>query len=279
MSELLRLEHITKVFQSRKGFFGSVPIKAVDNVSLTISRGETVALVGESGSGKTTLGRISLRLLEPTAGRIIFDGREITRIAERQLVWFRRRAQAIFQDPYSSIDPLMSVYEIVEEPLLIHSVAGESERDAIVHEVLEAVKLTPIDEFKSKYPHELSGGQRQRVGIARALTLKPDYMVADEPVSMIDASSRAEVLGVLRQLQLDYRITFLYITHDIATARHFSDRIAVMHRGRIVEIGPTETVIENPRHAYTKALIAAVPEPDPSNRFRERQVADYESLA
>jgi peptide/nickel transport system ATP-binding protein len=246
MSELLRLEHITKVFQSRKGFFGSVPIKAVDNVSLTISRGETVALVGESGSGKTTLGRISLRLLEPTAGRIIFDGREITRIAERQLVWFRRRAQAIFQDPYSSIDPLMSVYEIVEEPLLIHSVAGESERDAIVHEVLEAVKLTPIDEFKSKYPH---------------------------------ASSRAEVLGVLRQLQLDYRITFLYITHDIATARHFSDRIAVMHRGRIVEIGPTETVIENPRHAYTKALIAAVPEPDPSNRFRERQVADYESLA
>ncbi|NIM45510.1 MAG: ATP-binding cassette domain-containing protein [Nitrososphaeria archaeon] len=272
MNDLISLENIRMYFHAKKGFFRLVTVKAVDGVSLNIRRGETVAVVGESGCGKTTLGRVSLRLLRPTAGRVFFNGSDITWQRESELMWFRRRAQAIFQDPYSSIDPFMNVYQIVEESLLIHGVGERQERRELVYKALEDVKLIPVDEITTLYPHTLSGGQRQRVGIARALILSPDYIVADEPVSMIDASSRAEILHLLRGLQERYRITFFYITHDMATARHFSDRIAVMYLGRIVELGPTDKVIQEPLHPYIIALIEAVPEPDPANRLKERRV-------
>ncbi|MCL7389614.1 MAG: ABC transporter ATP-binding protein [Thaumarchaeota archaeon] len=271
-SELIRLENVKMYFESRVGLFKTIPVKAVDGVYVRILRGEALALVGESGCGKTTLGRLSLRLLKPTSGRIIFDGVDITDKDEKELKWFRRRAQAVFQDPYSSINPFMTVREIIEEPLILHRIGNNEERLEMIAKALIDVKLTPIEEFMGKYPHMLSGGQRQRVGIARALILKPEYIVADEPVSMIDASSRAEILYLLKELQEKYKISFLYITHDIATAKHFSDKIAVMYLGKIVELAEARELVRNPLHPYTKGLIEAVPEPDPSNRLRERKV-------
>ena len=268
---LLRLEDVRVYFSVRKGFFRALTVRGVDGVTLELGCGETVALVGESGCGKTTLGRASLRLVKPTAGQVVFDGTEISRVPEDKLKWFRRRAQAIFQDPYASIDPFMNVSQIVEEPLLIHNLGdSRGERRERVRAALRDVKLTPVEEFEAKYPHHLSGGQRQRVGVARALVLQPEYMVADEAVSMIDASSRAEILHLLGELQTRHGITFLYITHDIATARYFAHRIAVMYLGVIVEVGPASQVTENPLHPYTQALIAAIPDPDPANRLQER---------
>ncbi len=276
MEKVLELKNVSMFFKTRSGLLKSIVVKAVDNVSLGVERAKTVALVGESGSGKTTIARLSLRLLKPTRGRIVFEGVDVTDIPEKELKWFRRKAQAIFQDPYSSVNPYMTVRQIVEEPLILHKV--EDDRKSIVQEALETVKLTPVEEFLDKYPHMLSGGQRQRVGIARALVLKPTYIAADEPVSMIDASSRAEILYLLRELQEKHGISFLYITHDMATARHFSDRIAVMHLGKIVEMAEPKEVVVNPLHPYTQALIEAVPEPDPTNRFRERKTVTGEPL-
>ena len=272
MTELFRIEDLQVHFQAKKGFLGSVVVRALDGVTLNLERGETLAVVGESGSGKTTLGRAALRLLRPTGGRIYFDGEEIGQAQDSGLKEFRRRAQGVFQDPYSSIDPFMSIGQTLEEPLVIHGQGSARERTELIHRSLEDVNLSPAAEVAAKYPHMLSGGQRQRVGIARALILKPDFILADEPVSMIDASSRAEILYLMRDLQKTYGITFLYITHDIATARHFSDRIAVMYAGRIVEMGPSDRIIEEPLHPYTDALIRAIPEPDPSNRLRQRPV-------
>jgi len=271
---MMRLEEITMIFTSRKGVFRSSSVKAIDGVSLDIGKGETVALVGESGSGKTTLGRISLRLIKPTQGRVYFEDSDITDLDNAQLKFFRRKAQAVFQDPYSSIDPFMTVFQIIEEPLIIHGIASGKERAEQIFKSLENVRLTPPQEISEKYPHLLSGGQRQRVSIARSLVLNPCYIVADEPVSMIDASSRVEILDLMKKLQDKYSISFLYITHDIATAKYFSDRLAVMHKGKIVEIGQSAEVVNNPVHPYTKRLIEAVPEPDPSNRFRDRPVLD-----
>ena len=272
MKELLILEKIKMYFQIRKGLFRSLIVRAVDDVSLTLKQGETLGIVGESGSGKTTLGRVSLRLIVPTAGRLVFDGEDITLADDTKLKGFRRRAQGIFQDPFSTIDPFMNVYQIVEEPLLVHGIGDREERKGLVCETLEEVKLTPVQEFMPKYAHALSGGQRQRIAIARALILRPDYILADEPISMIDASSRAEILYLARELQEKHGMSFLYITHDIATARHFSHRIAVMYLGKIVELAPTSKLIEQPCHPYTQALIDAVPTPDPANRFRQRRV-------
>lgn len=272
MKELLVMDKIKMDFQVRRYLFRSQVVSAVDDVSLIVKQGETLGIVGESGSGKTTLGRLSLRLLKPSAGRLLFSGEDMTQTEEADLKVFRRRAQGIFQDPFSSIDPYMNVYQILEEPLLIHGIGDRATRTELVCETLEEVRLTPAKEFLTKYVHMLSGGQRQRIAIGRALILRPDYIVADEPVSMIDASSRAEVLNVARELQVRHGMSFLYITHDIATARYFSHRIAVMYLGKIVETAPTSQLINQPYHPYTRALMAVIPSPDPANRFIERPV-------
>ena len=270
MSVLLSVQNVSVVFHPRRGLFSAANVRALDGVSLTLGRGESLSVVGESGSGKTTLARVVLGLQRPSSGQVLLEGKDIARASERDLKAFRRRAQGIFQDPFSSLDPYMTVGQIVEEPLAIHRMGTSVERAERVRKALEEVRLTPIEETTAKFTHQLSGGQRQRVAIARALVLEPELIVADEPVSMVDASSRAEILYLLRELQERHGTAFLYITHDIATAYHFSHRVAVMYLGRIVESGPTRQVVENPLHPYTEALLRAVPEPDPANRTRRR---------
>ncbi|WP_244403872.1 ABC transporter ATP-binding protein [Pyrolobus fumarii] len=271
-------------------------VHAVDGVSFVIHRSEFYCLVGESGCGKTTTGRAILRLVPITSGDIYFRPRDeiidalrkllggkngavfsdgfvdIVRIPEKAMRIVRRDMQLVHQDPYGSLNPRYRIRQILEEPLIVHGVKDPGKRRKIVIEALEAVKLTPPEEYMSRYPHQLSGGQRQRVAIARALVLHPRFIVADEPVSMLDVSIRAEILELLKSLQRDMGISFLFITHDLATARYVCDRIAVMYLGRIVEEGPADEVIGNPRHPYTRALLAAVPEPDPSNRLKYREV-------
>ncbi len=224
-------------------------VRAVDGVSLSLRRGETLALVGESGSGKTTLGRTILRLLDTAGGRIIYDGKDITHLPEKELKGLRSSAQLIPQDPYSSLNPGFNVYKILVEPLAVHHHDGSSEeRQALLEKSLEDVHLAPPDMFLSKYPHMLSGGQRQRVAVARSLILGPKLIVADEPVSMLDASVRISILKLLEDLQKKYSISFLYITHDLATARHFSDRIGIMYAGKLVELAPSGELLEEPLH-------------------------------
>ena len=270
MSVIIELEDIKTYFYVSRGFFKTVPVKAVDGVTLKINKGETLAIVGESGSGKTTLGRTSLKLIEPVSGRIIFEGRDITDL-KGELKWFRKKAQIIFQDPFMSLNPYMNIKQIIEEPMIIHGY-DEKEREERIIKALSDVRLLPSEEFLPKYPHMLSGGQRQRVGIAKILVLDPVFLVADEPVSMIDASSRAEILYLLREAQKKYSMGIMYITHDIATAKYFSDNMAVMYLGKIVEYGETRKIIKEPLHPYTNALMEAVPDPDPQNRFKYRKV-------
>ena len=272
MSELLKLENISVTFQARTGLFGSVNVKALDQVSLSLNKGETLSIVGESGSGKTTLGRVSLKLIDPSEGNVLFNGINLNTMNNRSIKNFRRKAQGIFQDPYSSLNGFMTIYEILEEPLIVHGYKNKLERNEIVNSVLDAVKLLPVDEVAQKYPHMLSGGLRQRVGIARALTLNPEYILADEPVSMIDASNRAEILYLMKDLQQKYGVSYIYITHDIATARHFSDKIAIMYAGRIIETGNPREIIDDPLHPYTKALINAIPAANAKNRMIKREV-------
>lgn len=264
-------------YSLKRGLFSKpIYVKAVDDVSLSVSRGETLAVVGESGSGKTTLGRTLIRLLKPTGGELYFDGADISAQEESELRrWFRRRVGVVFQDPYSSLHPYHSIQFILEEPLMIHGVPRE-ERLERVYRALEEVKLTPPEDFLYKYPHMLSGGQRQRVAIARAVIMNPDFVVADEPVSMLDVSVRVEILNLLKQVQERHKSAFLYITHDIATAKYFSDYIAIMYAGKLVEYGPFKPVIREPSHPYTQALIEALPDPDPKNRLRQRKVAPGE---
>lgn len=273
---LVQLDNLKVHFSIRRGFWGTQTVRAVDGVSLQLGRGEVVAVVGESGSGKTTLGRAALGLVKPTAGQVRFDNDDLVLMGEGDRKRFRRRAQAIFQDPFASIDPYMTIYESVAEPLLIHGIGNEAERRQRIYTALRRVRLTPAEEIGDRYPHMLSGGQRQRAGIARALVLEPEFILADEPVSMVDASSRAELLYLLRDLRDQHNISFLYITHDIATARHFAHRIIVMYLGRVVESGPVAAVVAHPQHPYTQALIAAVPEPDPANRLKMRPVLQGE---
>jgi peptide/nickel transport system ATP-binding protein len=232
---------------------------------------ETVAVVGESGSGKTTLGRTVLKLIDQAGGKIFFQGTDLAD-SSLDIKEFRKKAQIIFQDPFTSLNPYMTIRQIVEEPLIIHESNTEEENERKVIKALNDVRLSPPEEFLPKYPHMLSGGQRQRVGIARALVLEPIFLMADEPVSMIDASSRVEILSLFKILQKKYNMGIMYITHDIATAKYFSDNIAVMYLGKIVEYGNTKEVLKNPKHPYTKALITAVPDPDPKNRFTDRAV-------
>jgi peptide/nickel transport system ATP-binding protein len=236
-------------------------IRAVDDVSLEIRRGETLGLVGESGCGKSTVGRTIVRLYEPLAGRILFDGRDITHLDDRALRPLRRRMQMVFQDPYASLNPRHSVGRLVGEPIRVHGLASRRDVDRRVVELLQIVGL-PRDAI-SRYPHEFSGGQRQRIGVARALALNPDFIVADEPVSALDVSIQAQILNLLESLQAEFGLTYLFIAHDLAVVRHISDRIAVMYLGSIVEVSPAEELYDNPLHPYTISLLSAVPIPDP----------------
>jgi peptide/nickel transport system ATP-binding protein len=236
-------------------------VKAVDGVSLTIDRGETVGLVGESGCGKSTLGRAILRLYEPTGGRIVFDGTDITGLSERELQPVRKKMQMVFQDPYASLNPRHSIGRMVGEPMRAHHTGSRREIDSRVRELLGIVGL-PAD-AAGRYPHEFSGGQRQRIGLARALALNPDFIVCDEPVSALDVSIQAQIINLLERLQGEFGLTYLFIAHDLAVVRHISDRIVVMYLGKVVEIAPASDLYENPLHPYTITLLSAIPIPDP----------------
>jgi peptide/nickel transport system ATP-binding protein len=273
---LLEVKHLVKEFGRshsllRKGHI----VRAVDDVSFSIDEGETFGLVGESGSGKTTSGRCILRLVEPTSGEVRFRGEDVLSFSGARLRQARRDMQIVFQDPYSSLNPRMRVGAIVEEPLVIHRIGSKAERRAQVEELFTLVGLDP-DQL-SRYPHQFSGGQRQRIGLARALALNPSLVIADEPVSALDVSVQAQVVNLLMDLQKQLKLTYLFIAHDLRLVRHICNRVAVMYLGKIVEMGPTERLFEAPAHPYTRALLSAIPVPDPG-ATRQRIVLDPTSF-
>jgi oligopeptide transport system ATP-binding protein len=270
---ILQVRSLRKLFPVKKTAFGREParfVHAVDDVSFDLGRGEVLALVGESGCGKSTLALTLLGLETPTAGSVLFEGRDVTHASGPEQKALRRQIQMVFQDPYESLNPLMTIGEIVAEPLKVHGLATDKgERAGRVRQALEDAGLKPAETYVARYPHQLSGGQRQRVVIASALVLEPALLLADEPVSMLDVSIRAEILTLLAELRAGRGISILFITHDLATAAHFTDRVAVMYLGRIVEIGPTRQVLAHPVHPYTRALLSVIPAPNPRLR-RER---------
>jgi ABC-type oligopeptide transport system ATPase subunit len=269
---LLEVRHLVKEFGRRGGFLraGSV-VRAVNDVSFAIDEGETFGLVGESGSGKTTTGRCILRLIEPTSGEVRFNGEDVLSFSRTRMRQARREMQIVFQDPYSSLNPRMRVGAIVEEPLIIHRIGSKPERRARVAELFDLVGLDPAQ--LARYPDQFSGGQRQRIGLARALALNPSLVIADEPVSALDVSVQAQVINLLMDLQERLKLTYLFIAHDLRLVRHICSRVAVMYLGRIVEMGPTEQLFEAPAHPYTRALLSAIPVPDPA-ALRQRIILD-----
>jgi peptide/nickel transport system ATP-binding protein len=272
VEEILKVEHLKKYF-TKKGLFSSktTTVRAVDDVSFSLKKGEVFVLAGESGSGKSTIAKLILKSIELDSGKIFFEDQEINN-ERKNLKKIRMNCQMIHQDPYDSINPRMRIGSIVSEPLEIHNVGNKDERFRRVIEVLHEVKLEPAEEMVKKYPHTLSGGQRQRVVLARALALRPKLIIADEPVSMLDVSIRAEMLELMQELQKKYSISFIYITHDLATARYFGQRIGILYLGKIVEMGPIDQVLTSPKHPYTQALIDAISEPDPENLHREKKI-------
>ncbi|SVB79076.1 uncharacterized protein METZ01_LOCUS231930, partial [marine metagenome] len=269
---LLEVRNLKQHFPVRRGAFGRIvgQVRAVDGISFDLWRGETLGLVGESGCGKSTTARTVLRLLEATAGMVRFDGEDVGAMGDERLRAFRRRAQFVFQDPFGSLNPRLSVGAMLEEVLRVHGLAKNNRRGRVV-ELLELVGLRP--EHVDRYPHEFSGGQRQRLGIARALSVEPDFLVLDEPVSALDVSVQAQVVNLLYDLQQELGLTYLFIAHDLALVEHVSDRVAVMYLGQIVEVADAHDIYNEPRHPYTRALLSAVPRPDPVNRdSRERIV-------
>ena len=269
---LLEVEGLKKHFPIHKGIFSKVSgyVHAVDGVSFKIGRGETLGLVGESGCGKSTVGRTLLKLLEPTDGTIRVTGEDITRLAGESLLPYRRRMQMIYQDPYASLNPRMTAGEIVGEPLIVHQIGAQEERRKRVSALFERVGLRP--EAINAYPHEFSGGQRQRIGIARALALNPELIVGDEPVSALDVSIQAQIINLLMDLQDEYKLSYLFVAHDLAVVEHISHRVAVMYLGRIVEMTDKRSLFEMPLHPYTEALLSAVPIPKRSARGRKRVI-------
>jgi oligopeptide transport system ATP-binding protein len=245
-------------------------VKAVDGISFTVKRGETLGLVGESGCGKSTTGKAILQLTRPTHGEVNFEGKDLTKLKGRDLRRFRRKMQMIFQDPYASLNPRMSVGSIISEPLTIHKLAGGKEKKERVQNLLQTVGLNPY--FANRFPHEFSGGQRQRIGIARALAVEPDFIVCDEPVSALDVSIQAQIINLLQDLQDQFNLTYLFIAHDLSVVRHISDRVAVMYLGHIMELTDRDSIFENPLHPYTKALLSAVPIPDPVVEKRRERI-------
>ena len=262
--DLVQVKNLIKFFPIRGGVMQRVVawVKAVDDVSFTIHEGETVGLVGESGCGKTTVGRTMLRLVEPTAGSVIFDGTDVFKLRGKELKEMRRNMQIIFQDPYASLDPRTPIGESVAEGLKIHNIGSSKERYETVIEMLRKVGLE--DYHSRRYPHEFSGGQRQRIGIARALALRPKFIIADEPVSALDVSIQSQVLNILKELQREFGLTYLFIAHNLSVVEHISDRVAVMYLGKMVELADRDELFRNPLHPYTQALMSAIPVPDPT---------------
>ena len=278
MNEILKVEHLKKYFTKKEMFSSkSTTVKATDDVSFNLKKGEVLVLAGESGSGKSTIAKLILKSIQPDSGKIIFEDQEIDN-EKKNLAKIRMNCQMIHQDPYDSINPRMRIADIIAEPLEIHKIGNMQDRIKRVIEVLREVKLEPAEEIIKKYPHMLSGGQRQRVVLARALTLKPKIILADEPVSMLDVSIRVEMLELMQELQKKYSISFIYITHDLATARYFGQRIGILYMGKIVEIGTIEQVLTNPKHPYTQALIDAISEPDPNNLHKEKRIRINEPI-
>ena len=264
---LVEIKNLTKHFPAAHGQV----VHAVDGVSFHIRKGETFGLVGESGCGKTTVGRCLLRLIEPTGGEIKFDGQDLLQLGKGEMRALRRRMQIVFQDPYSSLNPRMKVGDIIGEPLIVHSIGNKQERKDRVAELLKVVKLDP--DYANRYPHQFSGGQRQRIGIARALALNPDFIVADEPVSALDVSVQAQVVNLLQDLQEQFGLTYLFISHGLAVVEHISTRVGVMYLGKIVELAPAAELYENPKHPYTQALLASIPLPDPEHTRARARIA------
>jgi len=279
LSEIVKVEHLTKYFPVQKSFLEQLftrelsYVKAVDDVTFSIKSGEFFTLAGESGCGKTTTGRVIVKLLEPTSGKIYFNGTDITKLKGEKLRLLRRKMQIIFQDPYASLNPRMRIIDAVGHPLEIHGLAKGGEKKKMVLEVLEKVGLTPPEQFINLYPHQLSGGQRQRVALARSIILKPGFMVADEPVSMIDVSLRSTIIDLMLSFRKELGLTYLFITHDLAVAKYISDKIAIMYLGKIVEMGHKEPLFWNPMHPYTQALLSAIPVPNPERERKRIELA------
>lgn len=269
---LLEIKNLQKFFPINKGLMGKKQslVKAVDNVSFSIAKGETLGLVGESGCGKTTTGRTIIKLYEPTSGEIIYDGKDIAKLSPKEMLPYRRKMQMIFQDPYASLNTRMTVGDIIGEAIDIHKLMNKKERNERVQYLLSRVGLNT--DHASRYPHEFSGGQRQRVGIARALAVQPEFIVCDEPISALDVSIQAQVVNMLEDLQKDLGLTYLFIAHDLSMVKHISDKIGVMYLGKLVEIAESNELYKNPLHPYTKALLSAIPIPDPDAAAKNKRI-------